>query len=98
SKQKQIQAESHSLRFGWLQSPRPINRKQDVVNGGSIEIGRGGNALPINKREAVRKCFHRSGHAIAPCAAQLEEILRSGNGDEEASVVAQDPTEFAGIH
>ncbi len=68
------------------------------MNGGSVEIGRGGNAVPINEPEVVRECLQRSGHSIAARAAQFEEILRPGNGDQEASVVAQDPPEFAGIH
>ena len=68
------------------------------MNGGSVEIGRGGDAAPIDESEVKRECLDGSGHAIAARAAQLDKVIRCGNGDEEPSLVAQDTPEFARIH
>jgi len=81
AKQQQIQTERHSHRFGRLCSHRPINRKQDVVNGGSVEVGSGGDEAPIDEREGARECLDGSGHSIAARAAKLYKILRRGKGD-----------------
>jgi hypothetical protein len=70
--------EGHSHRFGRLRSPRPINRKQDVVKGGSIEIDFGSDAAPIDEREVVHESLDSSGHAIAARATQLDEATSSG--------------------
>ena len=68
------------------------------MNGGSVEVGSGGDEAPIDEREGARECLDGSGHSIAAPAAKLCKILRSGKGDQEASVVAQDTPEFARIH
>jgi hypothetical protein len=97
-KQQQIQTECHSHRFGRVRSQRPVNRKQDVLNGGSVQIGRGGGAAPVGKSEALGECRDGSRHPITAGAAQFDEILGRGKGDEEASSVAQYTPEFARIH
>src|SRR5437016_12680794 len=89
SKQQQIQTERHSHRFGRLRSHRPINREQDVVNACRVEVGSGGDAAPVDQREAARECLDGSGHSIAARAAKLYEIVRRRKGDQEASVVTQ---------
>ena len=77
---------------------RPVNRMQDVLHGGGVEIGARGDAAPIDEREVLRECLDRSGHAIAARAAQFDQIVGRGNGDQQASVVAQDTPEFGRIH
>jgi hypothetical protein len=51
------------------------------VNGGSVEIGRGGYSALFDKREAVRECLDGSGHTIAAGAAQFDEIFSRGDSD-----------------
>ena len=68
------------------------------MNGSSVEVGSGGDAALIDEREVVRECLYGSGHSIEARAAKLDQILRRGEGDQEASVVAQDTPEFARIH
>ena len=68
------------------------------MNRGSIEIRGGGDPSPIGEGEVVRECLDGASHPIAARAAQLNEVLRRRKGDEEASVIAQDPAEFLRIH
>ena len=88
-KQQQIQTEGQPHGFGGLGSHGAIDRKQDVVNGGGVEIRRGGGALLADELEAARECFDGLGGAIAAGAAQLKEIVRGGKGKEKAPAVAQ---------
>ena len=71
---------------------------QDILNPGSVQIRRGGDATVIDQREAVCQFIDGSCHAVAAHAAQLDEIRTGGKDDEEAPVVAQDALEFARIH
>ena len=71
---------------------------QDIVDGGSVQIGRCGGAAPVDEREGGRECLDGAGDAVAARAAQLDEILRRGKGDEKTSAVAEDTPEFARIH
>ena len=71
---------------------------QDVLNGGSVQIGGSGDAALIDERERRCECLDGAAHAITARAAQLDEIVRRGKGNEKASVVAQDTPEFARIH
>ena len=56
---------------------------QDVLNTRSIQIFRGGEAAPIDQREAVRQCLDGSGHAVAADAAQFNKVLTRGKDDEK---------------
>ena len=52
----------------------------------------------MDQREAVSESADSLGDTIAPRAAQLEEIVGSGNSDEKAAAIAQNPPEFRRIH
>jgi hypothetical protein len=68
------------------------------LNSGSIEIGCGGDAPPIDEGEIARECLDCSFYAIAALASQLNEIVRPGKGDQETPVAAEDSPKFACIH
>jgi len=57
---------------------------QDILNTGCVQICRGGDATLINQREAVCQCIDGSAYAVAAHAAQLDEILTGGEGDEKS--------------
>ena len=69
-------------------SHRPVNRKQDIVNAGSVEAGGCGDTAAVDEREVPRECLDSSLHAIAARSANLYEILRCGKAHQEFSVVA----------
>jgi hypothetical protein len=71
---------------------------QDIANGGGGEINGGRNAALLNEREIVRERLDSSGHAVTAFAAQFNEIIRRGDGDQEASSGPQDTPEFGRIH
>ncbi len=52
----------------------------------------------MDEGEAISESIDRLADTIAPRAAQLDEIVRGGNGDEEAPAVPQNPPEFRRIH
>ena len=71
---------------------------QDIVNRGRVEIGRGRDAALLGEREIARKRLDGSRGAVAAFAAQFNEIIRRGDGDQEASLGPQDASEFGRIH
>ena len=68
------------------------------MNGGCVEIRRGGDPAPVNESELLCECFEGSRHAIAAGTAKLDKVVRGGQGNQQPSVVAQDSAEFGRIH
>src|SRR5271165_4263903 len=85
--QEQIQTEGQPHGFNRPGSHGPIDGKQDVVNGGGVEVGRGGLAAPADQPEAARECVDGLGGAVAAGAAQLNEIVGGGKSEHEAPAV-----------
>ena len=52
----------------------------------------------MDEGEGAGKAIDGLGYTIAARAAQLDEIVGSGNGDEETAAVPQYTPEFRGIH
>jgi len=71
---------------------------QNVLNACSVEIGRGGDSAPIDERESLCECLDSSRHAVAARAAQFDQVVRSGQRNQQASAVAQNAAEFGRIH
>ena len=94
--QIETERQTHSLRGARLH--RPVDRKQDVFDRRCIEISRSRDTRLAKQREALREFIERPAGAVAPGAAQLDEIVRRGNGDKETPVIAQHAPEFCWIH
>ncbi len=71
---------------------------QDVLNGGGVEIGCGRGPALGDELEFGLECLHRSGYAVAACAAQFDEVVTRGKGDEKPAIILQNAPEFARIH
>ncbi len=97
-KQKQIQAKRHPHGFGGLRPDRPVNGVQEILNGGSVEIGGGRDATLLGEGEVAREGFNRSRDAVAAFAANFNQVIGRGDGNQKASVGAQDALEFWRIH
>ena len=97
-KQKQIQAKRHPHGFGGLRPDRPVNGVQKILNGGSVEIGGGRDATLLGEGEVAREGFNRSRDAVAAFAANFNQVIGRGDGNQKASVGAQDALEFWRIH
>src|SRR5260370_23866621 len=85
--QQQIETERNLHRFGRLRSSGAIDRKEDVVNRRGIEIGCGSDAALIEECEPWCECLNGPRDAIATLAAQFDQIVRRGNGDEKVAAV-----------
>ena len=77
---------------------RTVDGEEDVENGGGIEVGNGRDALVRDEVEGGTECFDGPFDAIAGGPAEFHEVLRGGDGDEEAAIRAKDAAEFGGVH
>src|SRR5271156_6428887 len=81
-----------------MQLHRPVDGKQDVFNSGGVQIRRSGYAATIEQREAVCEGLDGASGAIVTGTAQLNKIVRRRDGNEQASMVAEDTPEFGWVH
>ena len=71
---------------------------QNVLNGGSVEVGGGGGTALVDECESGCEGLNSPGDTIAAHSSQLDEIVGRGNGNKQASIIAQNAPEFARIH
>ena len=83
---------------GWGWAAGTVDGVENVLNGTGVEVGGGGDAALVDELEAGRERGDGLGGAVAADAAQLEEIVGGGDGDQQAAIVAQDAAEFGGVH
>ena len=97
AKQQQVQTERHAHRLDGLGSHWPVNRMEDVVDGGNVKIGRGGSAALVDERKEGANVSMVLATRSRPLPRNSMSV-RSGNGNEQAAVGTQDAPEFACIH
>ncbi len=71
---------------------------QEILNGGSVEIGACRDAALRGEGEVPREGCNRSRDAVAAFAPNFNQIIGGGDGDQKASVGTQDAPEFHGVH
>ena len=70
---------------------------EDVVDGAGVEVGGGGGAALCGEGEVGMEGFDGAGGAISGGAAEFDEIVGGGDGDEEAAVGLEDAVELRGV-
>ena len=93
--QKQVQAERDCCRLRRLRLHGAINRKQDILHGGSIQGGRRVTRQFFQQAEVLCESLDRPAAPLPPDASQLNQIIRSGQSDKQPPVLLQDAPEFS---
>ena len=95
--EQQVQAEGHLGGYGGLGLHGAIDGEQHVLHFGGAEIGGGGGAALGAQGEKGGELGEGAGGAVTSSAAQFDEIVRSGDGNQQAATGAEDATELGGL-
>src|SRR6202789_1723313 len=94
--QQKVQAKCHPRSLRRLRLHGAVDRMQDVANGVRIKIGDVCDAALADQLEMGRECVNGAVNAVVASAAEFKEILRRGNRDKKAPVVAQHAATLGG--
>lgn len=80
--QEQVQAEGDASGGRGVGLQGAVDGVEDVVDGAGVEVGGGGGAALAGEGEVGMEGFDGAGGAVSGRAAEFDEIVGGGNGDE----------------
>ena len=95
--QEQVETEGDAAGGGRLGLQGTVNGEEDVLDAVGVEVGGGGGPALGFEGEVGCEGFDGAGDTVAGGAAEFDEVVRRGDGDQETAAGAEDAAVFGGI-